>query len=169
MRVYNKLPDEEMDRIITLSQHFNSDEISQILQCSSSTARKVILAYNTAKEGDAARLREICVSDPIRTWASAKFALDLCETEPPKDETPTDNTVEAFVKLLTALGELRNDISRLCGAVTNLDNNLKAHHLDMVNVVNANADMIHAAMKEQKDTLNGIKANTRPRRSCETV
>lgn len=174
MANWNTLPAEVMERIITLAQHFNSVEIAQILQCSESTARKVTLAYNTAKEKDVNRLREIQVSEPVRLWAAEKFSIDLSEPpqEPPKEEPkeePKDNTAEAFLKLLTALGEIRKDLSRLCGALTNLDNDFKAQHTAMVDVVNANADMIHGSLKEQKDILNGIKANTRPRRSCETV
>ena len=49
--------------------------------------------------------------------------------------------------------------------MTNLDNNLKAQHTGMVNVVNANSDTIFREIQSYKDILNGIKANTRPRRA----
>lgn len=168
MASWNPLTPEVMDRIAQLSLHFSAIETAQILQLSESTSRKVIAAYTAAKEQEVDKLRQMPISDNVRAWAAGKFSIDLTQPEPPKEppkEEPKDNTAEAFLKILTALGELRKDLSRLCGAVTNLDNNLKAQHTGMVNVVNANSDTIFREIQSYKDILNGIKANTRPRRA----
>lgn len=173
MASWNPLTYEIMDRIAQLSLHFSAIETANILQLSESTARKVIAAHNAAKEQEIEKLRSLQCSDNVKTWAAAKFGLDLSESkeEPqePQKEEPKDNTAEAFLKLLAALGELHKDLSRLTASVVNLSQDLKAQNQKMVDVVNANADTIFREIKDQRDTLNGIKANTRPRRANETV
>lgn len=169
MASWNPLTTEVMDRIAQLSLHFSAIETAQILQLSESTARKVIAAHTAAKEQEIDKLRSMPISDNVRAWAAGKFGIDLSQPEPPKveppKEEPKDNTAEAFVKLLAALGELHKDISRATASVNNLTLELKAQHEKMVDVVNANADTIFREIKDHKDILNGIKANTRPRRA----
>lgn len=173
MASWNPLTYEVMDRIAQLSLHFSAIETANILQLSESTARKVIAAHNAAKEQELEKLRSLQCSDNVKTWAAAKFGLDLSEPkeepqEPPKEE-PKDNTAEAFLKLLAALGELHKDLSRLTASVNNLSQDLKAEHEETVKIINANTDCVCSFIKDQKDILNGIKANTRPRRANETV
>ena len=168
MASYNTLSADQMERIVMLSTHFSSGEAATILGFSDSTIRKVWLAYETAKSGDIEKMRAIQVSEPVRAWAAAKFNLDLSQENrtPPKEEKPTDNTAEAFMKLMSALGELHKDLSRAIGALTNMESTIKAENEQMRQLVNANTDIVCNFIKDQKDILNGIKANTRPRRDA---
>lgn len=167
MATYNTLSPEQMERIVMLSTHFNSSETATILNLSESSIRKVCLAHETAKAGDIERMRTIQVSEPVRAWAAAKFNLDLTvKQEQPKEEQPeaprpVDNTAEAFTKVMAALMELHKDLSRVCGAIINLTEEIKGEHAETVKIINLNSDNLYGLVKEQKDVLNGIKMNTR--------
>lgn len=178
MKDQNKVIDKTAtyERAYLLSKGLKRSEISVALGISSGSLSDILSTANAAENGDIDALAERYKRSKVLTeWAVNRFGVSLKDViaragkpepkaEEKPDPKPDDNTATAMICVLKKLDEITSALSRICGALTNLQNAEQEQHRMLATVIDNNATIIQQEITRHKDILDGIKCNTRPRK-----
>lgn len=181
------------DKTYLFSKAMTIAEVCAALEISHAFVGDVKASAKAAEKRDIEALAKIHKrSRLIVEWATAKFGIPLGDVlaieEKPKPKptgnrpdtarTPPggeqllpiasncseDNTAQAMVNILSKLDEITSALSRVCGAIINLQNCMVEQQKIITHTIDVNCDIVAQEVIRNKEILDGIKCNTRQRK-----